>query len=127
MIEAYVLGRPMPFSSSSLTSVASVKRGGGCVNFCSGRRAFSSSRSPSVSGGSMPDTTSSSPSVFSVDSGCSPGVNPYVAIQPANFGTVPFTRNVQSRAVTSTIVSSNVAGVICDATKRFQTSRYNEY
>ena len=27
----------MPFSSSSLTSVASEKRGGGWVNFCSGR------------------------------------------------------------------------------------------
>src|SRR5437764_1291518 len=29
MIEAYVLGRPMPFSSSSFTSVASVNRRGG--------------------------------------------------------------------------------------------------
>ncbi len=29
-----VLGRPMPFSSSSRTSDASEKRGGGCVNFC---------------------------------------------------------------------------------------------
>jgi hypothetical protein len=30
-IAAYVDGRPMPFSSSSLTSEASVKRGGGWV------------------------------------------------------------------------------------------------
>ena len=33
---AYVDGRPMPFSSSSLMSVACVKRGGGCVKCCSG-------------------------------------------------------------------------------------------
>src|SRR3989441_12273692 len=31
MIEAYVEGRPMPSSSSSLTSVASLNRGGGSV------------------------------------------------------------------------------------------------
>ena len=45
----------MPFSSSSFTSVASVNRGGGCVNFCSGRSVLSSSLSPSASGGSTPD------------------------------------------------------------------------
>ena len=31
MMLAYVLGRPMPSFSSSFTSVASVKRGGGWV------------------------------------------------------------------------------------------------
>ena len=36
MMVAYVDGRPMPFSSSSLMSVACVKRGGGCVKCCSG-------------------------------------------------------------------------------------------
>ena len=58
----------MPFSSSSFTSVASVNRGGGCVNFCSGRSAFSSRRSPSASGGSTPDglSVSSSSLSFSV-------------------------------------------------------------
>ena len=37
MIAAYVDGRPMPRSSSSLTSDASENRGGGCVKCCSGR------------------------------------------------------------------------------------------
>ena len=36
MIGAYVDGRPMPFSSSAFTSVASVKRGGGSVKCWSG-------------------------------------------------------------------------------------------
>ena len=36
MMLAYVDGRPMPFSSSSLISVACVKRGGGWVKCCSG-------------------------------------------------------------------------------------------
>ena len=40
MIDAYVLGRPMPFSSSALTSEPSLNRGGGCVNFCSGVMLF---------------------------------------------------------------------------------------
>ena len=36
MIDAYVEGRPIPSSSSVLTSEASVNRGGGCVKCCSG-------------------------------------------------------------------------------------------
>ena len=38
-------------------------------------------------------------------------------------GTVPLTRKTYSPAVISTVVSSKVAGGICDATKRFQISR----
>ena len=45
----------MPFSSSSLTSVASEKRGGGWVNFCSGFSSRSASSSPFASGGSTLD------------------------------------------------------------------------
>ena len=40
MIAEYVEGRPMPRSSSSFTSDASLKRGGGSVKCCSGLRAL---------------------------------------------------------------------------------------
>ena len=40
-IAAYVEGRPIPFSSSAFTKVASVKRGGGSVKCCSGCSATS--------------------------------------------------------------------------------------
>jgi len=46
MIDAYVDGRPMPFSSSSLMSVACEKRGGGCVKCWSGVTLRSFRRSP---------------------------------------------------------------------------------
>ena len=52
MIDAYVDGRPMPLSSSSLTSDASENRGGGCVKCCSGRTLSSFTVSPISSGGS---------------------------------------------------------------------------
>jgi hypothetical protein len=46
--------------SSSLMSVACVKRGGGCVKCCSGRSSWSFTTSPSTSGGSWPSLSSSS-------------------------------------------------------------------
>jgi hypothetical protein len=52
MICAYVDGRPIPSRSSSLTRLASVKRGGGCVKCCAGVTSCSAQRSPSPSSGS---------------------------------------------------------------------------
>ena len=49
-----MLGRPIPFSSSSLTRVASVNRGGGWVNFCSGINFLTASTSPSRMVGNNP-------------------------------------------------------------------------
>ena len=43
---AYVEGRPIPAFSSSFTSVASLKRGGGLENFCSGSIENGAERSP---------------------------------------------------------------------------------
>src|SRR5689334_924531 len=47
MIVAYVEGRPMPYSSSALTSDASEYLGGGSVKCCSARRVMSDTMSPS--------------------------------------------------------------------------------
>ena len=52
-IDAYVDGRPTPSDSSSFTSVASLKRGGGSVKCCSGSIALKRSSSPSVTSGSL--------------------------------------------------------------------------
>ena len=60
MIAAYVEGRPIPRSSSSFTSEASLNRGGGSVKCCSGFRLFSVSFWPSVSSGSLCLSASSS-------------------------------------------------------------------
>src|SRR3974390_367284 len=60
IIEAYVDGRPMPSSSSSFTSVASVYLGGGSVKCCSGRIESSFSTCPSVTRGSAFPSPSSS-------------------------------------------------------------------
>ena len=51
MIEAYVLGRPIPSSSSVLTSVASVSRAGGVVWCSSASIDFARASSPSLTGG----------------------------------------------------------------------------
>ena len=48
----------MPFSSSALTSEASVKRGGGWVKFCVGVTAAAARRSFSSSAGSEPSAGS---------------------------------------------------------------------
>ena len=52
MIEAYVLGRPMPSFSRALTSEASVYRAGGLVKCCSGRMSTVASDWPTCVGGS---------------------------------------------------------------------------
>ena len=124
----------MPFSSSSLTSVASEKRGGGCVNFCSGRSSLSSSRSPSASGGSTPDTPSSSSSGSPSTRGRRFRRRPSAPAARASGRRSPSSRRTSApcpsrgtrsrRAATSTVVSSKVAGFICDATNRFQINRY---
>ena len=84
----YVDGRPMPFSSSVFTSVASVKRGGGWVKFCFVSRLTSVSTSPSFSGGRA--------LAFSVPSSSSSSFIPSwkTARKPANFCTSPEARRV---------------------------------
>src|SRR5215207_5384170 len=61
MISAYVEGRPMPRFSSSRTSEPSLKRAGGCVNFCSASTpggVTSDSTSPTASSGKSPSSSS---------------------------------------------------------------------
>ena len=73
----------MPFSSSSFTSVASEKRGGGWVKCWSVSSLLSFSTSPSASGGSTPAAASGSVSSSAACSGscaastsrCSSGVS----------------------------------------------------
>src|SRR6516225_7893787 len=60
IIDAYVDGLPIPSSSSSFTSVASVYLGGGSVKCCSGRIDSSFSTCPSVTRGSALPSPSSS-------------------------------------------------------------------
>src|SRR6266436_2477583 len=60
MIEAYVEGRPMPSSSSSFTSVASLNRGGGSVKCWSGRILSKRRVCPSTTCGSARPSPSSS-------------------------------------------------------------------
>src|SRR5207237_1235798 len=52
IVGAYVDGRPIPNSSSVLTSDASVKRGGGCVKCCDASSPSSFSASPGWTSGS---------------------------------------------------------------------------
>src|SRR5208282_384228 len=124
----------MPRSSSSFTSEASLKRGGGSVKCCSGSSDFSVSFCPASSGGSLCLSSSSSSSLLSLDSS-------YNLRKPSNFITDPVTRNQNTSlpdlpgspaspllacwgglASMSTEVWSNTAGFICDATKRCQIS-----
>ena len=62
MVGAYVLGRPMPFSSMARISVASVYRAGGSVKRCSLSSFRSVTLSPAVRSGSgfFPPVSSSS-------------------------------------------------------------------
>src|SRR5580658_5420150 len=118
-IVAYVEGRPIPRSSSSFTSEASLKRGGGSVKCCSGSRDFSVRFWPASSGGSLCFSSSSSSSLLSLDSS-------YTLRNPSNFITDPVTRNQNTSlpdlASMSTEVWSKTAGFICEATKRCQIS-----
>src|SRR6266404_2897391 len=113
----YVDGRPIPRSSSSFTSDASLYRGGGSVKCCSGFKDLSVSFCPASSGGSLCFNSSSSSSLPSLDSS-------YTRKKPSNFNTDPVTRNqnvsLPDFASISTVVWSNTAGVICDATNRCQ-------
>src|ERR1700752_1912202 len=68
MIEAYVEGRPIPSSSSSFTSVASLNRGGGSVKCCSGLIERNCSVSPSATNGRLCFSSSSSSSFASLPS-----------------------------------------------------------
>jgi hypothetical protein len=83
---AYVDGRPIPCSSSVLTSEASVKRGGGWVKCCLGSRARSLRISPSVRGGTT-DSCSSSGVVSD-----SSRDSTWTAMKPANFRVEPWAR-----------------------------------
>src|SRR5215472_14496212 len=72
IIAAYVEGRPIPSSSSSLTNVASLYRGGGSVKCCSGRIFSNRSNWPSATSGSArpsPSSSFSSSSRSAVDAG----------------------------------------------------------
>src|SRR5262249_46149907 len=89
-MEAYVDGLPTPLSSNSLTSVASLKRGGGSVKCCSGLMARNLSVSPSTTAGSLCFSSSSSSSFSSFPS-------TYTLRKPSNFGTDPVARNRYSR------------------------------
>src|SRR5436189_5662041 len=86
MMAEYVDGRPIPRSSSSLTSEASLIRGGGSVKCCSVLRDLSVSFWPASSGGSLCLSSSSSSSLPSRDS-------LYTFKNPSNFSTEPVTRN----------------------------------
>ena len=93
---AYVLGRPIPFSSSSFTSVASVKQGGGCVKCCSGLSSRSLRISPSVKGGSC-----LGPSAFAVGSFSDLGPFLRGVVVPAFFVDREKTVELQHRATSA--------------------------
>ena len=138
-IDAYVEGRPIPCSSSSLMSELSEKRGGGWVKCwfpvssrrvrtspsASGGRTFSSAFSPLE-----PTSPFSSPlSPFPPSPLPSGTAASYTSRKPANFGTEPLARNRYPPAGApagshrmSTAVCSNSAAAICEATNRFHIS-----
>ena len=60
IIDAYVEGLPIPFSSSSFIKLASVNLGGGFVKCCSGEIDFKTRSSPSLISGGIIDSFSSS-------------------------------------------------------------------
>src|ERR1700720_1204732 len=118
IIEAYVEGRPIPSSSSSFTSVASVYRGGGSVKCCSGLMDSSFSTCPSVTRGSALPSPSSS---FSSSSRSAPATGIWYTFRnPSNFMIDPVVRNVYSPALISIVVWSETAGSICEATNLCQ-------
>src|SRR5882724_3015030 len=142
----------MPRFSSSRTSEPSLKRGGGCVNFCSARTpggvtsdnvsaAASSGSSASSSSaaaaaaaaplGAPSSLASSSPaSCLGASSSGSLLLVSYCSSQPENLSTLPLARRpsvlcfepVLQVASISTPVWSYTAGDICEAKKRSQTS-----
>ncbi len=125
MIDAYVDGRPIPRSSSSFTRDASLYRGGGSVEFCSGIVRFSFSGSPSFSGrqrdASSPLRPRSTVSLrFLID------LQEPVELQHRSRRRGSHTRGPPAPR-SSTVVWSNTAGIICDATNRCQISLYSRY
>ena len=89
IVGAYVLGRPMPFSSNAFTKFASVNLAGGSVKCCSGERFFKLSVSPTVRRGMLLVSLFSSTSVYKVK-------------KPANFNVEPVALNKALLAVIST-------------------------
>ena len=105
----------MPYSSSALTRLASEKRGGGSVKCCSGLIAFSLTRSPLSSAGSLRSSSSSSVT--------SSKLSRYTARNPGLTSVEPFARSVWPLpAERSTATVSNTAASIWLATARRQIS-----
>ena len=88
MVAAYVLGLPMPSSSSFFTRLASLYRMGFCANLCVATICVRVSTSPIVRLGSAP---LASPSFSG-----SVSVSLYMRRNPSNFTTSPFATNVSS-------------------------------
>ena len=135
MIDAYVEGRPIPFSSSVFTRLASLYRGGGSVNFCCGSSLFSPASVPRSAPAAFahprhPDrlalrTRLSLSFFFSASGACSSTFR-----KPSNFRMLPLTRKSYVRsafAAISTVVWSNTAGVIWLETNLCQISLYSRY
>ena len=109
----------MPYSSSALTSAASVKRGGGWVKCWSAWMRSSGTRSPIFIAGSLRPSSSSSLVLVSLPSS-------YTARKPGSTTVVP--RGAEAVLAAGGQVDADtvlsVAGTICEATARFQISSY---
>ena len=104
----------MPYSSSALTSAASVKRGGGWVKCWSAWMRSSGTESPGFIGGSLRPSSSSSAFFWSLPSS-------YTARKPGSTTVVPLARKLcWLPAARSTDTVLSVAGTIWQATARFQ-------
>jgi hypothetical protein len=115
-IEAYVEGRPMPSSSSFLTRLASVYRGGGDVSWPFATGSDGVSAWPSASCGRRSSSLSASRSSSRPSS--------YAARKPRTVMTVPLAENCASRppaaSPTTTVAVEPVASTIWEATVRRQ-------
>ncbi len=108
----------MPYSSRVLTSAASVKRGGGWVKCCSATMRSSGTLSPGFIAGSLRPSSSSSALLVSLPSS-------YTARKPGTTTVVPLARKLCALpAASSTLTVLSVAGIIWQATARFQISSY---
>jgi hypothetical protein len=86
----------MPLSSSALTSVASVYRGGGSVKCCLASRSRLSRASFAANGGNGMRVDFALLAFSSAACGVASSSRPssYTAVKPANFITLPDARNV---------------------------------
>src|SRR5476649_1656780 len=121
----YVDGRQMRFSSSDLTSDASLNRGGGSVKCCLGSTDFLSSSSSCARRGKIGRAFAALPLVGAASAAPLVGAvsswpSSYTAVKPANLSTLPLARKVYLPALMSTVVWSKMAAAICDAIKRSQ-------